>query len=86
MSDETTICARKPWSADAECVIVRLTNELTVPDEVKQDGFEYFLEVDVAREVLEVFGEKPGTLDEKVRLLICYATFDAYPDLLINRE
>lgn len=74
------ICARRPWSDQAEGLLALPDENLSVPNDVKAAGFEYFLEVFVAREVLQVFGNKPATLEDKIRLLIYYAENDAYPD------
>jgi hypothetical protein len=51
-----------------------------VPVDVRTEGFEYFLEVHIAREVLEVLVERDVALDRRVSLLIHYAEHDAYPD------
>lgn len=75
-----TICARKPWHADAECVLVELDRGVVVPKATAAAGFEYFLDVHVCLEVLQVFGERQPTLDEQVRLILHYAENDAYPD------
>lgn len=74
------ICAKRPWTASAEAELAAPDENLAVPEEVKRAGFVYFLEVSVAREVVGVFGGKPASPDEKVRLLIHYAENDAYPE------
>ena len=79
-ADDRIICVRRPWSAQAESLLALPEANLSVPSDVKLAGFEYFLEVFVAREVLQVFGNKPAALGDKVRLLIYYAQNDAYPD------
>ena len=55
---------------------------LKVPEDVKISGFDYFLEVSVALEVLESLEGKPSSLDDKLRLLIYYAENDSYPDYI----
>ena len=77
--DEHMICARKPWSGLSDAVVTEPTEELGVPAKVREDGYEYFLEVFIAHEVLGVFSEPRG-LDDQVRLLIHYAEHDAYPE------
>jgi len=79
------ICVRRPWSPSAECVVVAPAENLAQPAHVREAGFEYFLEVFVAHEVLGVFGKKPPTLEEKIRLLIHYADYDAYPEWVYER-
>jgi hypothetical protein len=59
--EDATIFAKKPWSAFAEAV-VSSPGERSATD-LNQAGFDYFLEVQVAREVLEVLGNgltEPG--------------------------
>lgn len=80
LDEDATICVRKPWTGDAECVVISFEGKL--PSTTRKAGFEYFLEVDVALEVLEVFGDRRPSLDERLELLIYYATNDAYPDWL----
>jgi hypothetical protein len=77
---DSAICAKKPWNQDSECVVVELDDTLAVPADVEAAGFAYFLEVHVAREVLQVFGDRRPSMVEKVRLLVHYADNDAYPD------
>jgi hypothetical protein len=78
--DDAVIFARKPWSATADSTIDSLDSALRVPQSLRDAGFEYFLEAAVAKEVCEVFGSRPPSLDEKVRLLLYYAENDAYPE------
>ena len=80
LDEDAILCVRQPWEPSAECVIVAPDENLAVPKHIKDAGLAYFLEVHVAREVLGVFGEKPHSHDEKIRLLIHYAEHDAYPD------
>jgi hypothetical protein len=75
-----TICVRRPWSGDAECVLVVPDAAERLPPSAADNGFAYFLEVFVALEAIEVFAEAKPTLDEKVRLLVFYAENDAYPE------
>ena len=75
-----TICARRPWTGEAECVLITLDRGVTVPKATTAAGFEYFLDVHVILEVLQVFGKREPTADEKLRLILFYAENDAYPD------
>jgi hypothetical protein len=82
LNKDGIICARAPWSSSSQCVVVSPDENLGVPKRFKDDGFIYFLEVNVAQEVLGVFDDVPHcpTQEEKVRLLIYYAENDAYPE------
>ena len=79
LGNESTIFARKPWSAMSEAVLVATDDEGRI-DRAVPAGFAYFLEVNVSREVLEVFGDRPASLGDRTRLLIYYAEFDSFPD------
>lgn len=85
LPEDAIICARQPWTPNSDCLVVLPEEDFGVPTEVAQQGFAYFLEVHVAREVLGVFGEKEATLDEQIRLLIHYAQSDAYPEWVYRR-
>jgi hypothetical protein len=78
LDEDATILARRPWSASSEAK-VSSAGDVSRAD-AKKSGFEYFLEVHVAREVLEVFGPRKANRDEKLRLLLHYAEHDAYPE------
>lgn len=75
---EDVIFAKPEWTVDADARIFRLTPEYHAPPEAEALGYEYFLEVDVIRQVLEEFRDKPDvTLEVKCRRVIYYAKFDA---------
>lgn len=76
----TLICSRRPWDDEAGTVLVLPDESLRVPQSVKDGGYEYFLDVPTALEVLGVFGNRHASLGERIRLLIHYAEHDAYPD------
>ncbi|MBZ0237962.1 MAG: hypothetical protein K8M05_36960 [Deltaproteobacteria bacterium] len=78
LDDDATICVRRPWTGDSECTVVAFDGKL--PEHIEAAGFDYFLEVDIALEVLEVFGDREPTLDQKLQLIIFYAENDAFPD------
>jgi hypothetical protein len=80
LDEDDVIFARKPWSPTAVAMIGPLDED---PAALQTAGFAYFLEVSVAREILE---GPPLTLDERIRLILHYAEYDAYPDWLDNRR
>jgi hypothetical protein len=80
LDEDAVLCVKRPWTRDAECRAIVLDEEMKVPQEARAAGYEYFLEVHVAREVLAVLGNRKAATDDKVRLLIFYAENDAYPD------
>jgi hypothetical protein len=78
MDPEDVICAKPEWQPDSEARVFRLTEDYCVPDEAKAQGYEYFLEADVIRQVLEEFRDRPDTsIEEKCKRIIHYAKFDA---------
>jgi len=85
LNEDLFLCVRRPWTPSAECVLVEPDDRLMVPAHVRIAGFDYFLEVHVAREVLEVLDEETTSPDREVQLLLYYAEFDAYPDWAYQR-
>ena len=73
------IFARRPWTADSECMLVDMEDGDRVKD-VARSGFAYFMDVGTVLEVLEAFGKRRPKLEEKLRLLSHYAENDAYPE------
>jgi len=55
LDEEHCIFACKPWSTDTSATVVSLTYDFRVPAEMAGEGLEYFLEVHVAIDVLQVF-------------------------------
>ena len=79
--ERRTICARKPWTADSEAILVTPNARGGLPPGTRESGFAYFLEVHIAREILAPYLEKrPRTPKEKLDFLIYYAENDAFPD------
>lgn len=78
MDPEDVICAKREWRPDSEARAFRLTEDLRVPEDAKTAGYEYFLEVDVIRQVLEEFAGNPNaSLEQKCQRVIHYAIYDA---------
>ena len=85
LEDSGMLCVRRPWTAQAECVVVAPDTRLGVPRDISAQGFEYFLEVEVAREVLSILGGRSVSPGDKVQLLLHYAEHDAYPSWAYSR-
>lgn len=85
LDEDAIICAKQPWSASTDAELVEPDENLAVPENMRRAGFVYLLEVHVAKEAVEVFGDRPPSLDETVRLLIHYAENDAYPEWVYER-
>jgi hypothetical protein len=79
------ICARKPWSGQSDVLVVTPTTELGVPDHVRAAGFDYFLEVSTALELMAVFQGGTPTPEEILGMLVYYAEHDAYPKWVFER-
>lgn len=82
---DSTICAKKPWGPDSDAAVVKPDENYRLPPAIEEAGYEYFLDVPTALETLEVFGTKPPTAEEKVRLLMFYAENDAFPGWVYER-
>lgn len=77
---ETYICVRRPWSHDSEAVLVPFPPDLRIPTQVHESGFEYFLEVETAIEILERFLAVSPTPSQVFDFVLYYAENDAFPD------
>lgn len=77
--DELCIAARRPWGSESEAMLVKLDEEFRFPSQIKAAGYEYFLEVAVARD--EVLGEWRSRLspDQCFDVVLYYAENDAWP-------
>ena len=78
LPDETFICARRPWTHDSETKLIPFPEDLRIPEEVKSEGYEYFLEVSTAKEILEGFLERKPSLEQIADFIIYYAENDAF--------
>jgi hypothetical protein len=83
LDDEDTIYACDPWTEDSDAMVALEDPESVdfgVPSEAAEAGMKYFLEVSIAREVVEgwipYLDEKP-TLTEICQRVIEYAIDDA---------
>jgi hypothetical protein len=73
---ELTIYAAKPWTCDTEVVVAREPARGGLPPEAESRGAEYFIEVSVAKELLEDWTATEGarsTERERCERLIHYA-------------
>jgi hypothetical protein len=78
--EAATIYAKAPWRCDAVAVVAREPGEGGLPEEAKRLGFDYFLEVFIARDFLEDWMPSCQSLptpQEKCDRVIQYAMNDA---------
>ncbi|WP_315728978.1 MULTISPECIES: hypothetical protein [unclassified Bradyrhizobium] len=80
LDDNAVIFARKPWTRQSDAYVAPLDHDFRVPETIKKLGLDYFLEVNIAKEVLEVFGERMPTADQVCDLILFYAENDAFPE------
>jgi hypothetical protein len=79
LPEATFICARRPWNYASDVVLIPFPDDLRIPDVVKAEGYEYFLEVSTAKEILEGFIERKPTLRQTTDFVVHYAEYDAFP-------
>ncbi|WP_237055818.1 hypothetical protein [Microbulbifer sediminum] len=79
LDEDLTIYAKKPWTCESEVQVQFEPEESLVPRPLEKEGFEYFLEVFVAKEVVPDLAEiEPSfTLEQWCERLIRYAENDA---------
>lgn len=80
LPSETYICVRRPWNQDSEAVLVPFPPDLRIPAAVQESGFEYFLEVSTANEILESFLKVSPTPSQVFDFVLYYAEYDAFPE------
>ena len=76
---EYVICAVAPFAENSQAIVVPAP-ESGLVSEIESPGFKYFLEVSIAREVLDGWRSNLSiepTLEEKCARLIKYANTDA---------
>lgn len=77
---EDTIYAERPWTPGSTAIIARERQTGRVPPEAAQLGLDYFLEISIAREVIEDWVSTlrdSQTLQQKCDRIIRYAMDDA---------
>jgi hypothetical protein len=79
MPEASCVCCKRPFHQSSEALIVSLTPEYRVPEEVIEQGFEYFLEKEGIEELLHAAEEKLKSREAKVELIAHYAEHDAIP-------
>jgi len=80
ISTDTFICAKRPWNKKSETLLVPFTDDFCIPQDVKDKGFEYFLEIDTVNEILEGFIDRLSTTEKVCDFIIYYAENDAFPE------
>lgn len=80
-NDDVTVYVERPWSCDAEAILVSPAPNVTLPVERQGRAFDYFLETSVAREVMDGYAtsdEGAGASQaQRCERLIGYAENDA---------
>jgi len=77
--EDDTIYAKRPWTENSLAIVEREPEE-GEPEALKKYGLSYFLEIFIAKEILEDWEKNVGhvpTLEEKCDRVIYYATYDA---------
>jgi hypothetical protein len=86
MPDCSVICARAPFHQMSEAVIVQMEEDGRIPDQVKKEGYAYFLETNGVNDLLEMVGKKRSSRETKAEFVCYYASWDAYPAWYFDLE
>jgi len=78
--DDDWIGMGRPWTLDAQCRVSRIPDDLKRADSESSQGYEYFLEIATAREALAACNGSHFSASDRARVLLYYATHDAWPD------
>ena len=79
MPEGSVICAREPFHQNSEAMIVQFGDDFSIPLQVTQEGYAYFLESDGVNELLEMISQKRSSRATKAEFVCYYASWDAYP-------
>jgi hypothetical protein len=79
MPEDSVICAREPFHQSSEAMIVQFRDDFSIPPQVTQKGYAYFLETDGVAELLEIISQKRSSRETKAEFVCYYASWDAYP-------
>jgi hypothetical protein len=79
MPEDSVICAREPFHQSSEAIFVQFGEDFSIPPEVTQEGYVYFLETDGVIELLEMISQKRSSRETKAEFVCYYASWDAYP-------
>jgi hypothetical protein len=79
MPEDFVICAREPFHRSSEATIVQFGDDFSIPLEVTQQGYAYFLETDGVTELLGMISQKRSSRETKAEFVCYYASWDAYP-------
>jgi len=79
LDDESTIYADEPWTETSEALLVTNASANDRIDYCRPDGKSYFIEISVAKEVIEDFAnsQPEASIEEVCSRLIYYAIYDA---------
>jgi hypothetical protein len=78
LDEDLTIFARRPWTAESETMLCRVDHEGDEESRARAAGFDYFLEVLIAKE--EVLEPIPAEdVETRLKVLLYYAENDAFP-------
>jgi hypothetical protein len=77
LDQDETICAVEPWSCKTVATIALEPENGQLPEVAAQRGMQYVLEVSVAKEFLDAYGQAWVDPEVKCERLIEYARNDA---------
>lgn len=81
VDDSLCIVAKRPWTSDSEAMLVAFTEDFRISKDILSGGYEYFLEVSIAREEV-LSGPLSLSHEQQLAAVIYYAENDAYPEWL----
>ena len=86
LPEDLVVFAEEPWIPGANAMLLRLESDFPVPEDIKKSTFRYFLELSIIREFIDDLRAAGLTEAEQLKVMIHYATYDAFPDWLLERS
>jgi hypothetical protein len=84
LSDAHRIFVHRPWTLESLATVGPLTDDSRVPQVMVNEGFHYFLEISLAKELLSDFADRLTNLRKRRDLIFHYSEYDAYPDWVFD--
>lgn len=78
------VFAKKPWGFESEAIIGALDINDRVPQDIKDAGYEYFLEGEIINDLIQAIASKSFGSLKLIEFIIFYAENDAYPEWVNN--
>ena len=86
LPEDLVVFAEEPWIPAPMRCFSGWSSDFPVPEDIRKSTFRYFLELSIIREFIDDLRAAGLTEAEQLKVMIHYATYDAFPDWLLERS